>query len=214
MSLLLVAALAAGGCGSLVTGGDGGDGGSGGGGFSTTTGIPTTGSSTSNGVTKGALGDCIYESGAGSTGSTAVCNGFYDCDAGAVKVICADEGDNTYCNCFLDQQLVGSCSPGADCVFPGSCCKALLDGDVDPEPRSFGACSTEASTGSGTSGNINCHHAIQCVGGDASIECNGPPGGPAVCECRDGAYTLLGTCDQPDVDCGYEGSCCWSILNP
>ncbi len=215
--MLLAAALAAGGCGSIVTGGDNGDGGSGGSG-PTTTGTPsppTTGSTPSTTAAGGALGDCVYGSGAGSTGSSAICNGFYNCDAGAAVVVCADDGGgNTYCNCFLDQQLMGSCSEGIDCMFPGSCCKALLDGDIDPVPRSFGACQSDASTGSTGSGNSYCHQTFQCDGGQASIECGGPVGGPASCDCRDGTYTLLGTCDQAGVDCDYEGSCCWTILNP
>jgi hypothetical protein len=237
-TLALVGALLAvvSGCDSEVNGGGGGAGGEGSGGAEsiatgtggnpTTTATTATGDTTVTGATStgtggaggNTLGECVDDgtTTAGSSSGTFECGSELTCDGGAVEVNCVDDGTTETCDCNLDGAFVGTCvdEDRSGCSFPQNCCFNLLGGQAQPDPGPYGACEENGGTGQTSGGSQMCTSFLECDGGEAQIDCEQAAGGAdATCECSDGQGFVLGTCTQPSLDCSYQQSCCYDVLN-
>ncbi len=230
------------GCDSEVTGGGGGSGGGGGAGSVTatatssgeTTGTSTSGptgsTSTSTGTStststgtggaggSGGLGTCEENGGSavsGGSGGDGMCEADYSCEGGEAHVECSLTGEGNFCECYLDDQLEGSCESEEYCDFPLGCCFALLGGLARPNPGPFGACEGNSGAATVGAGGLSmCDNFYSCEGGELTVSCEETEGGGATCECKEGQGFTLGTCQQETLSCDYESSCCYAIFNP
>lgn len=187
-----------------------------------TTSGPGTGTGTSTGTGTGggnALGECEQQGGtAASSGSGGfMCEADFTCDGGNPNVSCTNDGTTETCDCFLDGNFAGSCidEDQSGCSFPQNCCFNLLGGHVEPNPGPYGTCeSTSGSAQATTGGEQECGTYYDCTGGEMEIECSQTAGGDAAtCDCIDGNGFLIGTCEQPSLDCDYQSNCCYDIFN-